>query len=162
MHITGGDISASARQIYEKMINDLKPYLSKVAIDITLSTLNWDGTNPNSTSHLCDDWLNKNSCGCNEYVTVVANFSGEAQRNLASFKRSFEHIHERIHGKNCTMVWVEPIMSGANTFLERILSWFTPGRNSAESLFRYRYYWHHPIQNRRLTCDVLVMKYNRI
>jgi len=159
--ITGGDCSPTGRVIYKKIIDNLKPYLATVGINIWLATVDWDGTNPDSTAALVDAWLNSNSPGCTEFLTVIANFSGAAGNHFADFERSFLHIHERLHDKTCTIIWVEPKMRSADTLLKRVRSLFNFRSGTPNSQFTHLYSFYHPFQLRSWNCSVSVCKYNR-
>jgi hypothetical protein len=156
--ITGGDCSKTGREIYEEMIAKLKPTLNRVGIGINLKTAYWDATNPNTTASLVDTWFS-NSIG-NEYLAIIANFSGEAGKRFDEFKRSFEHIHERLHDKSCTVVWVEPQMHGAMSFLKRVQQ-FASGWRTTEKPLSHEYDWYNSLQKRKLPCKVLVCRYKR-
>jgi len=130
-----------------------------VGIRIRLNTLSWDATNPDTTAGLVDEWF-RNSLDSREYLAVVANFSGEAGRGFGRFARSFQHIDERLHDKQSTIVWVEPGMPGARSFLQRIQGLFSR-RQPDGSQSAYEYFWYHPLQARRLPCSVLVYRYKR-
>lgn len=158
--ITGGDFSDVGREIYEKMITELEPSLNSVGVGINLKTVPWDGTNPDTTASLVDTWFG-NSTGAGEYLAIIANFSGEAGKRFTEFQRSFQHIYERLYNKKCTMIWVEPEMRGAETFLEKIQQLFAWRTRFPENPLAHTYYWYHPLQKCRLRCTVLVYQYER-
>lgn len=163
--ITGGDLSQTALDIYDEMIEDLKPPLGSVGITVHFSPLLWDAARPEETAELVDRWF-LNSKNAEEYLAVVANFSGFAGRSFSTFERSFQHIHERLYGKVATVLWVEPDMKGAITYFRKIIQLmsnyiglFTSSRSEA---LRYAYYWFHPFQKRKLKCRILVHQYRRL
>lgn len=160
IHITGGDFSDLGREIYEKIITKLEPSLNSVGVSINFKTVPWDGTNPDTTALLVDTWFD-NSTEAAEYLAIVANFSGEAGKRFIEFQRSFQHIHERLYNKKCTMIWVEPEMRGAKTFFEKIKLLFALRKRFQENPLAHTYYWHHPLQKCRFPCTVLVYQYER-
>lgn len=161
--ITGGDLSGSALDIYTKMIAELKPTLGTVGINVDLTITEWDAAMPETTARLIDTWFSK-STGTGEYLAIVANFSGEASKRYKEFESSFQHIPARLYDKKCTIVWVEPMMSGAVTFLEKIHQNFQKlifWRSIPEKPLGYKYNWYHPFQKAKLPCFVLVQRYER-
>lgn len=157
--ITGGDCSETAREIYTKMIAKLEPALNIVGIEINLKTVPWDARNADTTASLVDTWFG-NNIGYSEYLAIIANFSGEAGKSFEDFRRSFQHIHDRLYNKKCTVVWVEPEMPGAQTFLQKIQQalW---RKKPIESPVAHTYHWYNPLQKRKLPCRVLVYRYKR-
>lgn len=162
--ITAGDFSQKALDIYAQIIVMLEPYLRSVGININFSNMIWDGTKPDKTAALIDRWFS-NSVDCEEYLSVIANFSSAASTSFTDFQRSFEHIHERLHDKTASVIWVEPKMKGAEKYLKKIsnlmklsLPWIS---TSNYETLDYEYRWFNPIQNRPLPCKIQVQRYSR-
>lgn len=161
--ITGGDYSQTALDIYSQMISELQPVLSSVGIQVNLTTQLWDGKKPDSTASLVDV-LFEVSPDAEEFLIIIANFSGQAGITFPAFERSFQHIHERFHEKPCTTMWVEPIMKGADTFMGKVrrmfdsISWFS---GNQEKPIQHIYDWFHPFQQRRYRCTMMIHRYER-
>jgi len=163
--ITGGDLSQTALDIYDEMIKVLKSPLGSVGITVHFSPLLWDASRPEETAELVDRWF-FNSRNAEEYLAVVANFSGFAGRSFSEFERSFQHIHERLYGKVATVLWVEPDMRGAITYFRKIIklmaNYIGLFSSSGDEALRHTYHWFHPFQNRKLECRILVHQYRRL
>jgi len=162
--ITGGDYSQTALNIYDKMIESLRTYLNSVGINVYFSKVLWDAKRPDTTAALVDNWF-ESSKDTEEFLSIIANFSGETSKSFADFQRSFEHIHERLYSKTASVLWIEPKMSGAKKYFEKIaqlmekaINWFS---NKDKEIFDYTYHWYHPFQKRELPCNILVQKYTR-
>jgi SAM-dependent methyltransferase len=163
--LTGGDYSQTGLDIYAKMIDQLRQPSQAVGVVTKLTTKLWDAADPFATAALVDTWF-RNSAGSEEYLVIIANISGEASKMFTSFERSFQHIHERVHDKKCTMIWVEPEMPGAKSFLEKIQRLLLGrktgfGKSAPQPLMSHTYDWWHPLQRRKLPCRLLVYRYER-
>ena len=162
--ITAGDYSETALHIYDQMVNDLIMYLKPVGIDVSFSKAIWNAKHPDTTAALVDKWF-ETSQDADEFLSIIANFSGESTKSFSEFQRSFEHIHERLYDKKASVVWIEPQMSSAKKYFQRIAqlmekakNWFS--KNNKNKL-DYTYHWYHPFQKRKLKCNIMVQKYIR-
>ena len=163
--ITGGDYSEYALDVYDKMISSLKAEFNSVGINVYFTKFLWDARRPETTAALVDKWF-QDSQDAEEYLSIIANFSGESSKSFSEFTRSFEHIHERLYNKVASVIWIEPRMKGAKNYfkkiselMEKAINWFTKKENKE---FEYTYYWYHPFQKRTLDCNILVQKYTRM
>lgn len=161
--IVGGDCAQTALDIYEQMMSQLRPTLEGVGVSVRMITRLWDGEKPDSTAALLDT-LFEASYGDEDFLVIVANFSGHASVSFPHFERSFQHIYERFYGKPCTTIWVEPIMRKAERFLDKVrkllesIPWFAGGQ---DGLMQHVYYWFHPFRKSRYRCTVMIHRYER-
>ncbi len=161
--ITGGDYSNYSLDIYKEIIASLTSAFRSVGIIVHFTPFLCDVRKPETTAALVDHWFQASE-NSEEFLAVIANFSGEAGRSFSEVKRSFEHIHERLHDKTSSVIWIEPEMKGAKTYLNKIkrlmesISWFTSSENIS---YEYEYKWFHPFQRRKLPCRIIVQRYVR-
>jgi hypothetical protein len=164
IEIIGGDCSPHALDIYRKMMERLLNSLETTGIHSNLQTIEWEAGASYATSELFDLLFNKNP-DADEYIVVVANFSGAMDQHFEEYKGSIQHIFDRTHNRRCAIVWVEPGGYG------RAMRLFTKIRKIAEITpwsragqigpISHDYQWLHPLQNRCLPCRVLLKAYNR-
>lgn len=160
--IMAGDCSQSGLDIYKQLLLELNPHFESVGIKVEFNGCLWDAKQPNSTANLIDIWL-RNSGTDDELLVIIANFSGEAGRNFKEFERSFQHIHERLHSRTSSVIWIEPLMKTAERYLEKVgrllnpMQWFKKN----ESTIQYTYYWYHPFQQCKYRCTLIIQKYVR-
>lgn len=117
--ITGGDISEPARNIYHAMLTRAQPWLADEGIRIRWQTGHWDAGDESTTAKIVDRWFD-GSGGCEEYVVLVAAFSGEAANQFDVFERSFNHIAARLYDRNGTILWVEPRWNKGERLLSKV------------------------------------------
>lgn len=167
--ILAGDISTHALKLYEKMISGLAPRARAQAVEVQYSTQTWDATRADSTARLVDRWFNLSS-GCEDYVVIVANFSGEAHRQdfFMKIAPNLEQVVGRLYDKNSTFLWVEPRTNQATGYLGKVASWlkdrvqwFVPVEKDPEELFS-DYKMTNPISNVIFPSGVTVKRVKRL
>jgi len=124
--VVGGDCSRKALDVYGSMMQQLKPLVAGVGIDVNWELLEWDATRGDSTANLIDQWFAESS-GAGEYVVCLANFSGALADAGAfvEFSPSLEQILGRLHDKKATLTWIEPRSSKIKKkFLPKIIEFF--------------------------------------
>jgi SAM-dependent methyltransferase len=148
LNVTAGDISETALQIYNELLNQIKPWLSQQGIHLSWNMHHWDAANTGTTSAIVDQWF-KESKSPEEYLVLIAAFSGEAAKNFDLYERSFYHITERLYDKHSTILWVEPKWGKSETMFNKIfnifhkIAWFyDENPDCFNSIFK----WFHPIK----------------
>ena len=162
--IVGGDCSDSALVMYRQMIEELRPTLCAVGIEVDLVATRWEAEESYSTSEMFDLLFERNP-DSDEYLVIIANFAGVLESHFSKFEDSIVHIFDRTGNKKCTIMWVEPGQPSAKTLLrrlERIVEKCTPWRSAdkRESVF-HEYEWYHPFRQCPMPCRVLVKEYRR-
>ena len=165
VHIYAADISDAALTIYAELLTELEPTFASVALGVSLLSACWDASETASTNVLCNDWLA--SVGKAETLVLVSNLSGVGKALLDDFKRSLQHITERVSHLPNTLLWVEPQGKSAKKFLEKVAElifkpakWFVPqSRHGLES----KYKWRHEIQldNKEINGSVQLLSFKR-
>ena len=122
--IFAGDISQWSLTVFRDLATALAPKLQEASININISTKHWDATLAHETSALCNDWMDR-SLYENDYFVLVSNFSGTSKSLLDSFKRSFEHLAERMAFAPATLLWIEPLSGTAATIRRKIKQFFS-------------------------------------
>lgn len=166
LKILGGDLSAHALDIYAQMFNTYLACVQPAAINAELRTQQWDATSVPSTNQLCDDWFAFAGEEINEYLVLVANFSGAGTSLISQIRPSLDHIMARLSNKKSTLLWIEPGGQRGRSFLAKIakfLSSFTwLGRdNAAEAPVSHDFRWWHSLSGRELPGSVAVHRYRR-
>lgn len=162
--VIAADISPKALEIYSSLVSKLAPHFAKYGIQLNVSTHIWDAGLVNQTSMLCDELLFRQHSDANEYFVLVSNLSGVGAELEESFRRSFEHVTERISNVISTVLWIEPAIT--KTFfaaIKRIFSlstWLNPTSSSSEEI-HYRFQWQQPVLKRVLKGSVMVQQYDR-
>jgi len=164
LHITAGDVASKALDIYQALLSRTAPWLRSQGIQVHWDIAHWDAGQPNTTAALVDRWFHMAE-GAEEYVVLIAAFSGAGAGHFAEFQRSFQHITERLHDKRCAILWVEPRWNQGRSFLQKIknlfdrIPWFTRKVSEpVEATFR----WYHPIKHATIDRgSVLVKQYSR-
>ena len=164
INIIGGDCSASALEIYEKFINYLSPHLKSVGIESNLFTTEWRAEASYTTSQLFDQLFEQNP-NADEYLVIVANFSGALDTHFAEYENSVHHIFDRTHNKKCAIIWIEPSQfSNANNLFIRLKQLLdaTPWRRVSQGEpTSHVYQYYHPIQGKIYPCRILIKAYDR-
>lgn len=156
IHILAADISPTALQIYQSLLNHLKPYLLNTGINVEYHTYEWDACNPMKTSKLMDYFFSTTRhISVNEYYVMTSAFSGFAgnEVNFSQIERSLQHITERLGTKYSTFLWVEPDTTGAKKFLSFLSKVFESIQDFFVQLFiennatsSNTYSWWEPIK----------------
>ncbi len=162
--ILGADYSVFAIDIYEEILNNMMSFYESAGITVVFNKTIWDASQPCETSALVDRWFDLTK-DAEEYLLIIANFSGEASNNFNKYQRSFQHVFERLHNKVSSILWVEPGMKSAKPYLNKIhdivikyASWFIMNRHEP---INHQYNWHHPFKHVIHPCNILVNKYER-
>lgn len=146
IYLYAADISTVALSIYSEVADELSQQFRAAAINVEFKATEWDATKPASTNLLCNAWLN--SVGSSETFVLISNLSGAGNALLEDFKRSFQHVTERVSHLPNTVMWVEP--ESAEKFLKKVVklifepaSWFT---QPSSHDFSATYKWFHKLQ----------------
>jgi len=162
--VIAADISPTALEIYSSIATTLAPELAKHGINLDITTQNWDASQVNQTSAVCDTWFSKYH-DANEYFVLVGNLSGIMDPALVqAFQRSFEHITARISNVASTVLWIEPIIEKSIT--KRIkemfsLSWWLKPSENLPQDAHSRFNWRQPIEDKIISGTVMVHRYER-
>lgn len=120
VNIYAADISDAALQIYSEMIDNIRAPCLAIGIKLNYCMQVWDATDVAQTSQLCDNWLAQ--AGAAEVFVLVSNISGAGNSLLEEFKRSFQHVTERVANRAFTLLWIEPRGRGSKNFLTRVVN----------------------------------------
>jgi SAM-dependent methyltransferase len=167
--VVGGDFSPKALEIYQSILERLRPELKPLGVEITWHTEEWDATRADSTANLIDSWFDV-SGGAGDYVVCISNFSGALTQSEAfeSFSPSLEQILGRLHDKPGALIWIEP-SSSKNTskllkkivhFFSARISWFEPAKNQV-SFTSSHYRLEDPIHHGVFDSHVEVQRFER-
>lgn len=164
--IFAADISPKALEIYAEIINDLKPELNSQAIKVEVKMTLWDASDASQIASICDEWLA--AAFEKELFVIVSNLSGVGNETLEKFKRSFQHVTERLATKPSTFLWIEHHGTSAVGFLKKVhelifavAPWLTGGPGNKQEGAKYK--WLHELQNENkiLPGGLLVAGYSR-
>lgn len=162
--VLAGDISADARQIHEAMFSRMQPGLAEVGIRILWHHIDWNVTDPFSTSRLVDQWFD---CCPNdeEYLIFVSAFSGFADKHLEDVLTAFHAIVARFHSKPCLLFWVEPAMKLSMRVLKSLTDWFTRRFTGSlvdrSSTTTKEFWFRHPFTDERIKSRAQVRSFKR-
>lgn len=163
IHLFAADYSEESLGHYKLMVDDLRPKLEGVAVEVVYHQHVWDAADVAQTSSLCE--AIKKVEGVKEYVIAVSALSGIKKSGLDALERSFQHIHESFANHCVTSVWIEPGGSGAK-FLKKVVKniyaacpWLKSNEDSANMGGKYR--WYHKLQNKELPGELSCVKYSR-
>lgn len=115
--IFAADFSTSAIDLYESQIALLRPRLATFGISVRIQRRPWDALVLQQTSDLIEDYLAHEA---NEYLVLMANFSGDGKPNFSIFKSSFDYIFARLSNrrvKDVRLLWIEPMSKHGIGFL---------------------------------------------
>jgi len=167
--IVGGDCSPKALEIYDSMMNRLRPVVTAYGIEINWQGLPWDATRADSTARLIDQWFAA-SAGAVEYIVCIANFSGALTSAgvFDQFSPSLEQILGRLHDKKGALIWVEPTSMKVQTkflpkileFLSKRISWFSSGAGSS-AFASVKYEMEDPFNGKAFETGVEVQRFVR-
>ena len=164
IEIIGGDCSQYALRIYENMMTRLLSSLETTGIQCNLQTVKWEAEASHSTSELFDLLFDENP-DADEYIVVVANFSGALDQHFDEYRNSIQHIFDRTHNKRCAIVWVEPGGYGKamSVFakIRRIVEMTPWSRADQVGPISHEYKWFDSLHNECRPCRVLLKAYNR-
>jgi len=124
--ICAGDYSTHALEIYEDMIGNLASIAKTQGITLSLSTMEWDASNPEHMQRLVDTWF-ASGLEANEHVVVVTDFSGALKdSNLSqAFNVCFGELLSRLYKKHVLVVWIEPSSTkDGDRILQKVVGWF--------------------------------------
>lgn len=162
--VVGADVSQTALDIYSSIARSLTPELEKNGIHLEVTTQNWDATQLNQTSGVCDTWLARHA-DANEFFVLVGNLSGISEPAIVqSFQQSFEHITARISNVASTVLWIEPIVEKSITkrFKEIFTwSWWLKRSEDLPADAQCKFDWRHPIEEKNIFGNVMVHRYER-
>lgn len=150
--LLAADISEYALDIYRSILSEFSDRLLQVGVSICFHAIQWDAAQPNSTSILCDLWFEK-SKDATDFLVLANTLSGVGLEKINEFKRSIEHISERLGNKSALVLWVEHEgNSGIKTLKKvkdffRSIPWFR-SRISGDEVKKYSFNWHHKLQDK--------------
>ena len=162
--ITGGDISETARQLYDNMLQKAKPWLANEGIRISWNIYTWDASEQTSTAKLVDNWFQQSS-NFEEHIVLAAAFSGEAANNFDLYKPSFSHIASRLYDKCATIIWLEPKWNKGEKLLTKLIGMFQSAFSRCfrtEPQLKDTFKWQHPFKENQLKGTLLVLKHSRM
>jgi len=161
IHITGGDFSKKALMIYDELLKQIEPYLNLQNIHLEWNTYQWDAMHPGKTSEIMTEWF-ESITEVEEYVVLIAAFSGVAAKNFDQYNRSFQHITERLYNKPSIILWIEPKWNKSTKLFEKIkemfkdIFWFKDDEKS--EVISSTFKWFHPIQKKIIERGTVAVK----
>ncbi len=165
--INGGDFSESALEIYNALMQKLKPLAAAQGIAITWRTQLWDAMRSDQTACLMDNWLEA-SLSAKELFVVVSNFSGALHKVEAfnTFSPCLEQILSRLCDRRHTVIWVEPntnqaskhLLNHFTSFLEKRIPWL-PG-TSPENFLNATFNIEHSISKEPFRSNLFIQYFN--
>ena len=168
VRILGADLSPHALVLYRRQLDQLEPLLAAAAISVSLEIQIWDATNVQQTNDLIDDYLAKSEP--NEYLVLVANFSGASKTLFPQFQDSFRQVWIRLSGKAArasTILWVEPNAKDGASLFKRLLElvnpyhWFQRTSGRRKNYHECPYNFYLSMQNKAIPSGVMVHQYSR-
>ncbi len=156
IYILAADISPKALEIYEKILDDIKPYLIEFGLIIYFDKMIWDACSPSNTNTLMNKFFsNTEPIDINEYYVITSAFSGFAGReeNFLTIKRSLEHIAERLSSEYSTFLWIEPNTKKSDKFHKYIALLFNNLLDTfiiwigLKTETKNQYSWWEPLKN---------------
>lgn len=169
--VCAGDYSAEALTIFDSLMRDLVIPSASQGITLLWETNQWDATRGDQTASLIDRWF-AISANATEFFVVVSNFSG-ALNNAGAFEAfspCFEQVLARLHDKQSTVVWIEPMTKSAKTgvlvrlsqFFSSRIRWFTSANpNPTQSIAESKYEMEHPVSGKAFPTNVAVHRFER-
>lgn len=168
LSVFGGDCSPQARLLFDDLYRGLIPEWEAQGIKTRAVSVGWDATAGDSTAALMDLVLDERQEKPDEYVVLITNFSGEASNPVffSEFSPCLEQILARLSTKRCTVVWLEPTMSGSRDllgsllkFLPRRIRWVEEEIGTTDVDVAYR--MAHPIKGDIHKCTVKLLRHFR-
>jgi len=166
--VLGADFSESARDIFSSMCARMGAELARAGILLTFRAVHWDGRCSETTSALCDDWLQTTTA--NEYLLIVNNLSGHGRAMHKDLEDSWKHIGDRLHSakpaKIATWTWLESDSTTGADFLRKIRAFFgaklervfpVNRKTSAE-----KYEWHDSFTGKKVLSSVIIHQYSTV
>ena len=168
VRIIGADLSPYALDLYRRQLEQFEPLLAMAAISVSLEVRLWDAVDVQQTNDLIDDYLGQ--AAPNEYLVLVANFSGASKTLFPKFQESFKQVWIRLSGKASmasTILWVEPKAGEGVSLFKKLrdlvnpYNWFK--RTSGERMNHHEceYNWFIRLQNKVISSGVMVHLYSR-
>ena len=160
--ITAGDISETVRGLYGRLLEAAEPSLREQGIRIQWRVFSWDAADEATTAAIVDQLFG--ATVSEQYLVLIAAFSGDGTGQFDAFSRSFQHIAARLHDRPATVLWVEPKMAKAATFLDRIEALFAQlfGRILSATPRRIGHFrWQHPFKADVLNGSAEVLGHRR-
>ena len=112
VHIIAAELSGPARDLAQRMYQEISGQLAEQAITVQVEALSWDVTNPMSNTELVRR-INVARERCKKHLLIVANFNGflVSQSKQQSAKQQLNELFRYCSGKNNYAVWIEPSMN---------------------------------------------------
>lgn len=127
VNILAGDISPTANEILMESFEEVKVYLNRNEINVTLETVIWDVTCIESTDNLVNHIDNFTSNDATEKLLLLANFTGflEKEKMWDEVKSQFATLFSRYSGDSTTALWLEPKYNiSIYNFFPKVNKWF--------------------------------------
>jgi len=166
INILGGDYSPSALNIYSDLLKNIKKELENQLIFIEYDTYEWDATSPESTNLLIRRFL-KDENSYEEHYIFMSAFSGVGSSNYKKFDKSFDFMQTALSHLNTTILYIEPNMKEANSFLEfihklhtKLTTWLSKVIDISIAKDA-RFEWYDPITENIAKSDILLKQYLR-
>jgi len=164
IRLLGADISLTALDIYQSMIEKLQPEFQSVGIEIEYSTQQIDLLEIPSVSSFCKQ-IDK-EVSRSEVFILIGNVTHLSKSNLDLLSNSARHLAESMSSYASTLLWVEQGSKNNKRLfdklqnmwvaLQRFLAKTTPSLTDSIS-----YEWMCPIQQKPVTSFVSVIRYDR-
>jgi hypothetical protein len=167
--ILGADISEHALILYREQLESLEPVLAGVGISVQLTTRTWNAATVQQTNDVMDEYLAKVAAH-NEYLVLVANFSGASKTLFTQFEESFKHFWIRLSSKasrHSSILWVEPKISEGRSLLSKLsktvksYNWFQWIIGKTQNYQECDYKFNIRMQDKTIPSGVRVHYYRR-
>lgn len=165
--IFAADYSPAALDLYKSQVDLLLPKLGESGISVSFHRHLWDAAQLQQTSDLVEDYLAHQA---NEYLVLMANFSGAGKSQFSAFKRSFEHMFVRLSSrriKGVTILWIEPLNPSGTSHIQKLKDLISDFKGYVSNIkqevkcLECNYAWHSFIQSKKITSGVAVRDYKR-
>lgn len=124
IRIIGADCSPVALEIFEGLLERLRPVLSAQLLAVELETVVWDASDKLECVRLGGRWLSDN--GANENWMIISNVSG---MKISAFNEKMSwavrHLSERALATPTVTLWLEPGNRSAKKFIARAVGALT-------------------------------------
>ena len=163
--ILAGDFSSSALKIYNELLEEIEKNLEEQLIYIDYETCEWDASSPQSTNLLIRKFL-QNEDDFEEHYVFMSAFSGVGSSIYKQFDKSFDYIQVALSHLNTTILYIEPNMNEASSFLKfitklhKLTTWLSKVIDiSQDSTTRFK--WYDPITGNTPKSGIILKQYSR-
>jgi hypothetical protein len=156
--VHGADVSTDALDHFGAMADLIRQKVISSGISLDWNLTEWDATDPVDTSAFMDNTL---AGSPKDLLAIISNFSGTIS-SLEPFRRSLEHIIERLSNTKAAVVLIEPKMNSSERYFGAIRRLWEGLAFWKSSSFRAdEYMLWHPIQDREINCTIYCVYYGR-